>query len=100
MSSQDETRPLLPSLADQPRLQEALRASLEVLRNLADPELRPRIDQVIAGQASLRELSRDEGFADLIGPLAERGWTQWEALPEEERAQLLAQADAPDVPAG
>lgn len=100
MIPDQERPPLLPTLANDPRVEASLRASLAVLRDAADPALRRRIDAVLGGEGSLRDLARDEEFAGLVGPLAERGWAQWEALPEEERRRLADEAGAADEPDG
>ena len=40
----------------------------------------------------MRELARDESFAAMVGPVAERGWRQWEAMTDEQRDGLAADA--------
>ena len=93
MSDAEDLPPLLPTVAHERRLEEALRASLRVLRDQSDdPRLRERIDAVIAGRASLRDLARSGDFETLVAPYAERGYQQWDALDEEAREGLVDQA--------
>jgi hypothetical protein len=40
----------------------------------------------------LRDLAREDAFAVEITPAAERGWQQWQAMADEERDQLAADA--------
>ena len=93
MSPAEDLPPLLPSLAREHRLEESLRESLRVLRQQSDdPQLRDRIDDVIAGRASLRDLARSAEFDSLVAPYAERGYQQWDALDAEEREDLTGTA--------
>ncbi|MGG5259965.1 hypothetical protein [Phycicoccus avicenniae] len=72
-----------------------LRRSLEVLRDRADdPALRRRMDEVLAGRASLRDLARDDGFDAMMTPLVERGMHDLDELSPEERARAEAGAAA------
>ena len=72
--------PLLPTLRHDPEADRALRDSLRVLRDHAeDQNLRERIDHVLSGRASLRDLARSEEFAAFVGPHAEQGLRDWEA---------------------
>jgi hypothetical protein len=95
--------PLLPTLAQNRALDGALRDSLRILGDHADDDadddVRRRIDAVLEGRASLRELARDEEFSAFVGPLAERGWEQYDQLTDEERERLaeeVADADERD----
>lgn len=83
---------LLPSISNA-RVNAALADSLRALRaHTRQAELRERIDEVLAGRASLRDLAREDAFATVVGPVAERGWQQWEAMPDEDRDRLAADA--------
>lgn len=89
---------LLPGLG--PASNASLERALRVLRDTAtDPAVRDRVDDVLAGPGSLRDLARDDGFGALVGPLAERGWQRWQAQDDDARraaeqaAADLAEAD-------
>ena len=84
--------PLLPSLVGNPVLDAALRDSLRILRDEADePGVRRRIEDVLSGRATLRELARDQEFAQFVSPLAARGWAEYEQIDPEERDRLVAE---------
>ncbi len=79
--------PLLPGSTIPPAAQAHLRRSLEVLRDEAqDPVVRRRIDDVLAGRGSLRELARDGGFGAFMEPLVRRGLQRIDEMSPEERA--------------
>lgn len=83
----DAERPLLPNPAIPPAVQAHLRRSLEVLRDDAqDPTVRRRIDDVLQGRGSLRDLARDGGFSAFMEPLVRRGMARMDELSPEERA--------------
>lgn len=83
---------LLPSV-NNARVNAVLVDSLQALRaHTTQADLRERIDDVLVGRASLRDLAREESFAAVVGPVAERGWQQWEAMSDEDRDRLAADA--------
>lgn len=91
----DEESPLLPTFQHDSHLDRSLRESLRILRDQADEtEMRGRIEDVLAGRASLRDLARSESFAEFVTPLAERGWERWDAMGLEEQERLVEQARA------
>lgn len=93
-----DDQPLLPTLRD-PRLDQALRGSLEVLRDRAtDDEVRARIEAVLRGDLSLRSLARDGAFGAFVSPLVERGARELDELPADTRREYDEQAarDFPD----
>lgn len=93
MSDFEELPPLLPTLVHEPKLGRSLRESLLVLRDQSeDGGLRDRIDEVIAGRGSLRDLARSPDFESFVTPYAERGYQQWEALDDDQRHDLADQA--------
>jgi hypothetical protein len=76
-------------------VQQHLRESLTVLRDQAqDPGVRRRIDEVLQGRASLRDLARDDAFDTMMTPLVERGMARLDALDPQERARAAADAQA------
>jgi hypothetical protein len=87
--------PLLPGAPLPDAVQAHLRRSLELLRDQAeDPAVRRRMDDVLAGRASLRDLARDDGFSAMMTPLVERGMQRLDDLTPEERARVEADAAA------
>ncbi|WP_377640246.1 hypothetical protein [Oryzobacter terrae] len=87
--------PLLPGAALPSRIQQHLRESLTVLRDQAqDPAVRQRIEAVLAGRSSLRDLARDDAFSTMMTPLVERGMARIDALTPQERERVAADADA------
>jgi hypothetical protein len=89
----DEDPQLLPAIS--PGLNAALARSLRVLRHHAtDAPLRERIDDVLAGRGSLRDLSRDDSFAALVEPLTTGGWQKWESMDPAERDRQIARSRA------
>jgi hypothetical protein len=86
--------PLIPGL-DDPTIDRLLRENLRTLRQVAgDESVRQRIDDVLAGRATLLDLSRDGAFGEFISPLAARGYERFEALPEDMVEELAAQGRA------
>lgn len=80
--------PLLPAVRN-PAADAALRDSLRTLRDSAAGEdMRRRIDAVLDGRSSLRDLARDQRFSAWVGPLAQRGWEDYEEMSPEEREEL------------
>lgn len=87
--------PLLPGAPLPDAVQAHLRRSLELLRDQAeDPAVRRRMDEVLAGRASLRDLARDEAFSRMMTPLVERGMSRLDDLTPEDRARAEADAAA------
>ncbi len=87
--------PLLPGSSVPDAVQTHLRRSLERLRDQAeDPAVRRRMDDVLAGRASLRDLARDEAFSRMMTPLVERGMSRLEDLTPEDRARAEADGAA------
>lgn len=75
--------PLLPTLTD-PSLNAQLRRSLEVLRNnCPDEQLRKRLEGVLAGTHSLRDLADSSVFESFVTPLTQRGLEQFERMESE-----------------
>ena len=94
----DDRQPLLPTLRD-PRMDQVIRGSLEVLRERAtDDDVRRKLDAVLRGELSLRTLARDGGFGAFVAPMVERGAREFDALPPETRREYEEQAgrDLPD----
>ncbi len=90
---QDPVPPILPSLAGEPRLEAHVREGLRVLRDsVEDPGLRRRMDDVVAGRASLRDLARHPDFAAMMDSRIDRAVAEYEAIPEEVREAELARA--------
>ncbi|WP_392543239.1 hypothetical protein [Oryzobacter telluris] len=88
-----DDQPLLPGAALPARVQQHLRESLTLIRDQAqDPGVRRRIDDVLQGRSSLRDLARDDAFSTMMTPLVERGMARLDALSPQERA--VAEADA------
>lgn len=95
MTEEGDEASLLPSMATDRRLDALLRDSLRTLRDRAEePALRERIDDVLAGRASLRVLARSPEFEELVAPLARRGWQALEEMGPDERQQLTEDARA------
>ncbi len=91
----DDQPPLLPGAVLPSRVQQHLRESLTVLRDQAqDPAVRRRIEAVLNGQGSLRDLARDEAFSTMMTPLVERGMARIDALTPHERERVAADAEA------
>ncbi|KGN31745.1 hypothetical protein N802_03445 [Knoellia sinensis KCTC 19936] len=91
----EEQPPLLETLRFEPRMAAHLRESLRVLRDdTSDDAMRRRIDAVLEGRESLRELARSDAFADFIGHRVEQALAEYEAQPEEVRAADLERAIA------
>ncbi len=91
----DDARPLLPNPDIPPAVQAHLRRSLEALRDQADdPTVRRRIDDVLRGRASLRELATDGGFSAFMEPLVRRGLRRVDELTPEQRDAAEAGAQA------
>ncbi|MBM6401269.1 hypothetical protein [Phycicoccus sonneratiae] len=78
-SDGEPEQPLLPSYRSRPDLDRALRANLRTLRDRCpDADLRERLDAVVAGRASLRELARSPEYQAFLGPLVLEGARRWE----------------------
>ena len=91
----DDQPPVLPGAALPPRIQQHLRESLTVLRDQAqDPAVRRRIEAVLNGQGSLRDLARDDAFSTMMTPLVERGMARIDAMTPQERERVAADAEA------
>lgn len=76
----DASGPLLPTLRDDPQADRVLRDSLRVIRDrVDDAALRRRIEEVLSGRGSLRDLARSGEFAAFIGPYADEGRRTWDA---------------------
>lgn len=86
---------LLPGAGLPPAVRGHLRRSLEVLRDEAqDPAVRGRIEDVLAGRGTLRDLAGDGAFGAFVEPLVERGLRRIDELTPEERARVAADAEA------
>ncbi|MGG5260756.1 hypothetical protein [Phycicoccus avicenniae] len=99
----EERPPVLPTLRNEPRLEAHVRESLRILRDSTDdPALRRRLEDVIAGRGSLRELARTPEFTAMADARIDRAVAEYEAIPAEERdAELrraLAEAHTPPPP--
>ncbi len=87
-------RPLLPTLAVRSKLDAALRENLRILAERTDSDaLRHRIQAVLDGTASLRDLARTPEFGQLMEPLVADGARRLAALTPEQRADLERQAE-------
>jgi hypothetical protein len=68
---------------------EQLRRALAVIRDhVADERLAARVQEVLSGRGSLRELTRDPGFVHELGRGMDAFAREWSALSPEERADL------------
>ena len=66
-----------------------------MLRDQAqDPAVRRRIEAVLNGQGSLRDLARDDAFSTMMTPLVERGMARIDAMTPQERERVAADAEA------
>lgn len=71
---------------------EQLRRSLQAIRDhLGDEHLTARIDAVLAGRGSLRELTRDPAFLHELGRGMDSFSEQWSRMSPAERAELARQ---------
>lgn len=87
--------PLFPGLGLGPAMEQHLRQSLTVLRdNASDAGVRERIDAVLAGGLSLRELAVDPDFGSMMNPLVDKGMRQLDEMSPEEDTQARAGAEA------
>ncbi|QKE83657.1 hypothetical protein [Arthrobacter sp. NEB 688] len=87
--------PLLPGAPLSGALQTHLRRSLEVLRDRAeDAGVRRRIEDVLAGRATLRDLAGDDRFSAFAAPLVEQGLRRMDELGPEERRLVAEDAAA------
>lgn len=77
-------------------LSKYLRDSLEKIRSssVADSGLRSRLDDVLAGRTSLREVGMSDDFARALDRISARPLEQVTAMPEQERTRLAEQAEA------
>ncbi|EAQ00860.1 hypothetical protein JNB_11814 [Janibacter sp. HTCC2649] len=90
-----EPKPLLETLRFEPRMEAHLRESLVILRDDSDDRaLRKRIDDVLAGRASLRDLARSADFTAVIDSKIDRAVEEFDAIPEAEREADLQRAIA------
>jgi len=72
-----------------------LRETLGFLRDQSeDEEFRRMVDDVLAGRAGLRDAITSPVFARVLDPLVRQGVEQYEAIPEEEKQRLVAEAEA------
>jgi hypothetical protein len=68
---------------------EQLRRALTVIRDhVGDERLATRVQEVLSGRGSLRELTRDPGFVQELGRGMDAFAQQWSELSPEERADL------------
>lgn len=88
----DERSPILPTLRNEPRLEAHVRESLRILRDSTeDPALRRRIEAVVAGRGSLRELARSPEFTAMANARIDRAVAEYEAIPAAQREAELRQ---------
>lgn len=86
---------LLPGLGLGPAMEQHLRQSLTVLRdNAGDPGVRERIDAVLGGRLSLRELAVDPDFGSMMEPLVHAGLQKLDEMSPEEESRARAGAEA------
>lgn len=72
-----------------------LRRSLEILKSATpDPEVRRRLEDVLAGRASMREFGLSDAFAKLLDGVPKHAFEQAASMSEEERSRLAAQGEA------
>jgi hypothetical protein len=70
-----------------------LRESLAVLRDASDDRaLRRRIDDVLEGRASLRELARTPEFTAMVDSRIDRAVEEYDAIPQDVRDAGLQRA--------
>jgi len=95
VSEQEPQQPLLETLRFEPRMQAHLRESLAVLRDASDDRaLRTRIDDVLEGRASLRELARTPEFTSMVDSKIDQAVEEYDAIPEDVREAALQRAIA------
>ncbi len=73
-----------------------LRNSLESIKAsaIADPDLRKRLDDVLAGRTSLREFGTSDEFAQALDRSSKQPLEQVASMSDQERTQLAEQAQA------
>lgn len=96
MDEQQEPRKtLLDYAAGDPRIAEALRTSLRGMADQAkNPANRKLIDDVLAGNADLRDILRNKAVAKRLGETALPRFESFMKLSEERRAEVIAKAEA------
>lgn len=86
--------PMLDVAHGDPADNHLLRQALTQLSEVSDdPEFQALVGDVLAGRASLRDVAFSEVMGRVIGPLAEQGAAQYDALSDEERRQLAEQGE-------
>jgi hypothetical protein len=78
---------------DDPRMAKLLRASLTKLANGPDGPLKEMADGVLSGQLDLREAAMSDAYGEELGVAFGRFQTYFDALDEEERQELVGQAE-------
>lgn len=87
--------PLLKHANFGPAFDQHLRRSLMVLRDQAtDTKVRDRINDVLAGRLTLRELASDGGFGAMMEPLVDKGLSRVQDLTPDEDARARQGAAA------
>lgn len=91
----DETRPLLPTLADNPAMDWHLRNSLRTLADSApDPGFRKMVNDVLEGRSNLRDIADSTTFTSVVTPLAMAAAEHAPTLTEEELQAEAERANA------
>lgn len=73
----------------------SLRRSLEILKSATpDPEIRRRLDDVLAGRASMREFGLSGAFASILDQVPKGAMERAAAMPEDERQRLAERGEA------
>lgn len=72
-----------------------LRKSLEALQSVtANPDLRKRLGDVLAGRASMREFGMSDAFAQILDQVPKPIFDKAASMSEEERNRLAEQGQA------
>ena len=94
MTRPADEEPVLDVAQGDPALSRHLRNSLKLLRDRTeDRDFQRLADDVLAGRLSLREVATSPSFARVLNPEVERFAERYEALTDEERAELAAQGE-------
>lgn len=95
MSSTPERDPVLAFTGGDRVEAEQLRRSLVAIRdNLGDEQVTARVQAVLSGRASLRELTRDPLFLRELGRGMDEFSARWSQMSPAERAELARQGQA------